>query len=409
MGRRRICVVTGTRAEYGILYWPLRAIQDDPELELQLIVTGMHLAPEFGSTHRVITADGFQIDARVDMLLAGDTPAATGKSIGLGVIGFAAALERLAPDILFIPGDRFEILAAAQAAVVARIPLAHLAGGDTTEGAFDESIRHALTKMSHIHFVTNEAAARRVRQMGENPAHIHNVGSPGIDYIKRLQLADREELTAALGLRFRGQNLLITFHPATLSGDSGAQFQELLAALDQLGPEVGLIFTRPNADSDGRLLIEILDRYAESRANVTVFTSLGQRNYLSMVAQVDAVVGNSSSGLYEVPSFGKPTVNIGDRQQGRLQSTSVINVSPVCNAIHKALLTALQLDCSGALNPYGDGESSARIIRVLKDIPDPGALLKKHFFELPSLHAGADLHHSAVNEPPAVKYHAARS
>jgi UDP-hydrolysing UDP-N-acetyl-D-glucosamine 2-epimerase len=380
---RKICVVTGSRAEYGLLYWPMKEIQADPELQLQVVATGMHLSPEFGLTYRTIEADGFPIDAKVEMLLSSDTPVGVAKSMGLGVMGFADALDRLRPDMLLLLGDRYEIFAAAQAALVARVPVAHIAGGDVTEGAFDEAIRHSISKMAHLHFVTNEAAARRVRQLGENPGHIFNVGSPGIDAIKRLTLLDRGGLEQALDFRFRERNLLVTFHPVTLDAQSAeTQFRALLAALDGLGPEIGILFTKPNADTDGRAIAQLMEEYVAARPNARAYTSLGQLRYLSAMSQVDAVVGNSSSGLYEAPSFKKPTVNIGDRQKGRLQAASVINCEPEAEAIGKAILDALVLDCSGAVNPYGDGESSRRIREHLKQVAEPGGLLKKHFFDL---------------------------
>ncbi len=384
MSRKNICVVTGGRAEYGILYWLLRTIRDDHDLALQIIATGMHLSPEFGSTYKVIEADGFTIDAKVEMLLSSDTPVGITKSIGLGVIGFADALERLKPDILVLVGDRFEILAAAQAALIARIPIAHIAGGDTTEGAFDEAIRHSITKMSHLHFVTNELAMQRVRQLGENPDYIFNVGSPGIDYIKRLHLMDRTALQEVLGFHFRQKNLLITFHPTTLDlQPTSEQFKALLDALDLIGNEVGMIFTMPNADTEGRVIIRLIEDYSLSRPNVRAYKSLGQKLYLSTVAQVDAVVGNSSSGLYEVPSLGKPTVNIGDRQKGRLQADSVLNCAPHKEAILEAIREAFQKDCSHVVNPYGDGHSSSKIVAILKRPFIFNDLLKKHFFDAP--------------------------
>jgi UDP-hydrolysing UDP-N-acetyl-D-glucosamine 2-epimerase len=383
MAKRKICVITGSRADYGLLYWLMKEIQTAPELELQLIVTGMHLSPEFGRTYKVIAEDGFAIDAKVEMLLSSDTPAGIAKSIGLGTIGCADALQRLKPEILVLLGDRYEILAAAQAALVARIPLAHIAGGDVTEGAFDEAIRHSITKMAHLHFVTNEQAARRVRQLGENPAHVFNVGSPGLDNIARLKLLDRGELEKTLNFHFRQKNLLVTFHPVTLEKQSAeAQFNALLVALDSLGEEVGILFTKPNADTDGRIIIQLMDSYVTARPHARAYVSLGQLRYLSLMAQVDAVVGNSSSGLYEAPSFRKPTVNIGDRQKGRLQATSVINCPPTAAEIVKAVRQAMTTDCSGTVNPYGDGNSSVRIRDILENIADPAALLKKHFFDL---------------------------
>lgn len=386
MSKRKICVVTGSRAEYGLLQLLMKGIQNDEELVLQVIVTGMHLSPEFGLTYKVIEEDGFTIDAKVEMLLSSDTPVGIAKSIGLGVIGFADALDRLMPDILVLLGDRYEILAAAQAALVARIPIAHIAGGDTTEGAFDEAIRHSITKMSHLHFVTNEIAGKRVRQLGENPANIYNVGSPGIDQVKRLRPLGREELEKSLDFRFRGKNLLVTFHPVTLDCQSAKeQFQSLLDALDMLGPDIGVIFTMPNADTEGRILIQMVEKYVAIHHNAKAYTSLGQLRYLSVLAQIDAVVGNSSSGLYEAPSFKKPTVNIGDRQKGRLQALSVINCTPDAVSIMNAIQKALIKDCSDTLNPYGDGESSPRIVAILKQIPDYNRLLKKHFYDLSGL------------------------
>jgi UDP-N-acetylglucosamine 2-epimerase (non-hydrolysing)/GDP/UDP-N,N'-diacetylbacillosamine 2-epimerase (hydrolysing) len=380
---RKICIVTGTRAEYGLLYWVMKEIQQDPDLELMIIATGMHLSPEFGLTWHVIEEEGFLIDARVEMLLSSDTPVGIAKSIGLGVIGFADALERLQPDILLMLGDRFEIFAAAQAALVARIPLAHIAGGDVTEGAFDEAIRHSITKMAHLHFVTNEQSALRVKQLGECPEHIFTVGNPGLDHLNRLTLLTREELEQTLSFRFRARNLLVTFHPVTLELQSASvQFRELLAAFERLGPEVGLIFTMPNADTDGRILMEMISDFVTKHANATAHKSLGQLRYLSALSHVDAVVGNSSSGLYEAPSFKKPTVNIGDRQKGRLQAISIINCVPEATVIAAAIKAAFALDCSNTINPYGDGESSSRIVSVLKRIGAPTSLLKKRFHEV---------------------------
>lgn len=382
MSRRKICVVTGSRAEYGLLYPLMKAVQGDPELQLQVVATGMHLSPEFGLTFRAIEEDGFPIDEKVEMLLSSDTPVGVAKSIGLGVIGFADAMDRLRPDTLVLLGDRFEVLAAAQAAMVAGIPIAHIAGGDSTEGAFDEAIRHSITKMSHLHFATHEESARRLRQLGENPDHIFVVGSPAIDRLKRMTLLERNDLERELGFRFRKRNLLVTFHPPTLDAQPAeAQFRELLATLEALGAEVGLIFTRPNADPDGRALIRMIDAFVAGRPNAAVYTNLGQRLYFSVISQVDAVVGNSSSGVYEVPSLGKPTVNIGDRQRGRPQAASVINCDPEAAGITRAIREAFGKDCSAVRNPYGDGESSSRILAVLKKVRDPKGLLKKRFFE----------------------------
>jgi UDP-hydrolysing UDP-N-acetyl-D-glucosamine 2-epimerase len=296
MSKRKICIVTGTRADYGLLYWLMKEVQADPDLELQIIATGMHLAPEFGLTYRVVETDGFVIDAKVEMLLASDTAVGITKSMGLAVISFADVLNNLTPDLLVLLGDRFEILAAAQAALVACIPVAHLFGGDTTEGAFDEAIRHSITKMAHLHFVSNEISAARVRQLGENPAHVYNFGSTGIDQIMLLERLNREEIQEQTGYTFQQRNLLVTFHPATLDKTSPKQqFRELLDALDLLGSDVGVIFTYPNADPDGRSLIPMIDSFVECHPQTKAYASLGQLRYLSVMAQVDAVVGNSSS------------------------------------------------------------------------------------------------------------------
>jgi UDP-hydrolysing UDP-N-acetyl-D-glucosamine 2-epimerase len=349
-------------------------------VELQLIVTGMHLSPEFGLTVGEIEKDGFVVARRVEMLLSSDTPGGVAKSIGLGVIGMSDALEQLEPDVVLVLGDRFEILAAVQACLVHNVPVAHIAGGDTTEGAFDESMRHAITKMAHVHFVTNELSARRVRQLGEEPARVHVVGSPGLDSLRRQPLLERDALEQVLGARLGERNLLVTFHPVTLRDDHGErQFAELLAALDSLD-DVDFWFTRPNADTGGRTLAAMLDQWAQRQdARAHVYASLGQLRYLSLMAQVDAVVGNSSSGLYEAPSLGIATVNIGDRQQGRLAADSVLHSEAERTAIRETIARALVLDCSAVVNPYGDGRASARIVAVLRALPPAADLVRKRF------------------------------
>ena len=359
----------------------LHDLRAAPGIALQLIATGMHLSPEFGLTVKEIERDGFLIARRVEMLLSSDTPGGVAKSIGLGVIGMSDALEQLRPDLVLVLGDRFEILAAVQACLIHNIPVAHIAGGDTTEGAFDESIRHAITKMSHLHFVTNELSAQRVRQLGEDPRHVHVVGNPGLDHLVRLKLLDRKALGESLGAPLAKRNLLITFHPVTLEpGESERQFGELLDALDTLGDDTALWFTRPNADTGGRALSAALDAWAAPRSGrAHVHSSLGQLRYLSLMAQVDAVVGNSSSGLYEAPSFRVPTVNIGDRQRGRLSTASVVNCAPEREAIEAAIARALTLDCTAVVSPYGDGHAAARIVAALADLPPRADLLKKHF------------------------------
>lgn len=388
---RRICVVTGTRAEYGLLRWLMRDIADDPELSLLVIATCMHLAPEFGETYREIEADGFVIDRKVEMLLSGDTPSAIGKSIGLGVIGFADAFQSLSPDLVVVLGDRFEILAAVSAALVARIPVAHLHGGELTEGAVDDAIRHAITKMSQVHFVATEAYRQRVIQLGETPGRVHCVGGLGVDAIMRQPRLSREALEASLDFRFRERNLLVTFHPATLDTASpAAQMAELLAALAPLD-DVGLLFTLPNADAGGRELTRQVQAFVAGRSNARAFASLGQQRYLSCMALVDGVVGNSSSGLLEAPSFHVGTVNIGSRQQGRAQASSVINSEVDRKAIGEALVTLFSAEYRGKLynvvNPYGNGGASTRIVAEIKRL-ELDELVKKTFYDLPTVTGG---------------------
>jgi len=382
---RKICIITGTRAEYGLLRWVMQGIKDDPELTLQIIATGMHLSPEFGLTYQAIEQDGFRIDRKVEMLTSSDTAVGIAKSMGLGMIGFADALHELQPDLIVVLGDRFEIFAAVSAALVARIPVAHLHGGEATEGLIDESIRHAITKMSHLHFVAAEAYRQRVIQLGEQPDHVFLVGGLGIDIIKRLQLLDRDALEATLDFKLGTKNLLITFHPVTLETATAAnQMEELLAALAVL-KDTKLIFTLPNADTDGRALIKIVEHFVTQYPNARAYTSLGQLRYLSCVSQVDGVIGNSSSGLTEVPSFKKGTVNIGDRQRGRLQAASIINCEPsresIAAALSKLYSTNFQAGLSRVINPYGEGGASTAIISEIKSAALDG-LLKKRFYDL---------------------------
>lgn len=383
--KRKICVITGTRAEYGLLRWVMQGIKDDPALTLQIIATGMHLSPEFGLTYQAIEHDGFQIDHKVEMLTSSDTSVGIAKSMGLGMIGFADALAQLQPDIIVVLGDRFEIFAAVSAALVARIPVAHLHGGETTEGAFDEALRHSITKMSHLHFVAAEAYQRRVIQLGESPECVFLVGGLGIDNIKRLALLDRSELEKALDFKLAAKNLLITFHPVTLEKATAVeQIQILLVALAEL-KNTHLIFTLPNADTDGRGVIKMVEQFVAKNPNARSYTSLGQLRYLSCIAQVDGVIGNSSSGLIEAPSFKKGTINIGDRQRGRLQANSVINCEPTLQNIRFALDQLYSYEFQASLpsvkNPYGEGGASEKIVDTLKYY-DLSNLLKKKFHDL---------------------------
>jgi len=390
--KRRICVVTGSRAEYGLLYWLMKEIQVSPDMDLQVVVTGMHLSPEFGLTYRTIEEDGFRIDAKVEMLLSSDTPVGIAKSIGLGTIGFADAFERLKPDIVVLLGDRFEIFSAAQAALVARIPVAHLHGGESTEGAIDEAFRHAITKMAHLHFTATEEYRARVIQLGEDPQRVFCVGAAALDNIRRLSLLGRPELEEVLGFHLGTKNLLVTFHPATQEADTaGYQFGELLAALDDFA-DVRLIFTLPNADTGGRVVRAMIEDYVAARSERAVaYTSLGHLRYLSAMQFVDAVVGNSSSGLIEAPSFRIGTINIGDRQRGRIKAASVIDCEPTQQSIGEALRRLYSADFQGPLrqitNPYGEDPVAGRIVRVLADYPLDG-ILKKTFHTQPQAGTG---------------------
>lgn len=382
---KKVCVVTGARAEYGILRWVLEGIKESLVLELQIVATGMHLSPEFGLTVKEIEADGFLINRRVEMLLSSDTPVGITKSLGLGIIGFADALKDLDPDILLIAGDRFEIFAVASAAMIARVPIAHLHGGETTEGAFDEAIRHSITKMSHLHFVAAEAYRERVIQLGEQPENVFCVGAPGLDNISNLQLLNRKDLEEALDFRFGKRNLLVTFHPVTLEDSTSArQMDELLAALSIL-EDTHLIFTLPNADTEGRILIRKIQDYCAGHSHARAYTSLGQLRYLSCIQYVDGVVGNSSSALIEVPCFRKGTVNIGDRQNGRIKASSVIDCIPEQGAILQAIQQLYSKDFQALLanmvNPYGEGGASEAIVKALEVQPLEG-LLKKKFYNI---------------------------
>jgi len=377
-----ICVVTGSRAEYGLLRPVIRAIAASEQLELRLLVTGMHLSARYGETWRGIVEDGYGIDSKVPMLVDDDSALGISRSMGAGIAGIASALQELAPDLMLVLGDRFEVLAAVQAALIARVPVAHLCGGDVTEGAWDDSIRHAVTKMSHLHFPSHVDAGARILQMGEDPAAVHVVGSPGIDSIQQLSLLDRDALSQVLDFRLCDRNLLITYHPETLDSAQPAQrFVELLTALEGFCPQTGLLFTMPNADAGGHQLFSQVERFVADRENARVWVSMGQLRYLSAMSQVDAVVGNSSSGLYEAPSLGTPTVNIGGRQDGRPRATSVIDCDPQRDAIEAAIQSALERDCDGVVNPYGDGRSAARIVSVLESVGDFAGLVRKRFVD----------------------------
>ncbi len=381
---RKICVVTGSRAEYGLLYWLLKKIEGDPDLNLQLVVTGMHLSPHFGHTYQQIEADGFEVNAKVDMLLSADSAVGITKSLGLGTIGFADVFEQLAPDMVIVLGDRFEILAAAQAALLARIPVAHIHGGETSEGAYDENIRHAISKMAQWHFVAAEQYRQRVIQLGEAPQRVFNVGAPGLDHLKYSELLSREDLERFFKMDLRGPLLLVTYHPVTL-GDCSPEvsMEELLCALREFD-DASVIFTYPNADTGGRVIRQLIERFiSDYPERMRGYESLGQQRYLSVMSHSDVIIGNSSSGLIEAPALKKATVNIGDRQKGRLKATSIIDATERHREIAVAIRRALSLEFREQLaqtkSLYGCGDASAKILQILKTkLPD----IQKPFFDI---------------------------
>lgn len=384
---RKICIVTGSRADYGLMYWLLHALKEDPQVCLQVVVTGMHLSPEFGMTVRVIEEDGFHIDERIEMLLSSDTPVAITKSVGLATISFADTWERLKPDLVIVLGDRFEILAAAQAAVIARIPIAHLHGGERTEGAIDEAIRHTITKMSYLHFVATDEYRNRVIQMGENPERVFNFGALGLDNIRRLSFMTRNELEANLGMSLDSPLFLITYHPVTLLESSSERaFGEILKALESF-PTGSFIFTGSNADTEGRCLGKMIAKFVSEHSDrAKYFINLGQKRYLSLLREVDAVIGNSSSALIEAPALCKPSVNIGDRQKGRFRAISVIDCPEesenIRAAIEQALSKEFRFTTKSMVHPFGKGCPSESIHKIIKSYPLHKGL-QKAFFDLP--------------------------
>jgi len=370
---RKICVATGSRAEYGLLRWVMQRIKDDSELTLQIIATGMHMSPEFGLTYKEIEQDGFVIDRKVEMLLSADTPVGIAKSMGLGLIGFSDALESLAPDILVLLGDRFEVFSVASAATVLRIPIAHLHGGEITAGSIDDIFRHAISKMSHVHFTATEEYRKRVIQLGECPDRVINSGAPGLENIYRLELLEKEELEKKLMLSFGECCLLVGFHPETTAPGQNANYlKALFSVLDELN-DAKLIFTRSNSDVEGRLVNQLVDDYvSRNRHKAAVYTTLGQRVFLSTLKHVNGIVGNSSSGIIEAPSLNTGTINIGYRQHGRVRAESVIDCEPDTASIKQAFEKLFSPQFSKIIektkNPYGGGNVSEIIVDYLKEI-----------------------------------------
>jgi GDP/UDP-N,N'-diacetylbacillosamine 2-epimerase (hydrolysing) len=385
MNKRKICIVTGSRAEYGLLYWLIKEVKADKDLKLQLIVTGMHLSSEFGLTYKEIEKE-FKIDKKINMHLSSDTSIGITRSMGIAQISFSKTYNELKPDIIVVLGDRYEIFVAVSSAMISKIPIAHIHGGESTEGSIDEAIRHCITKMSHLHFTANEKYSKRVIQLGEKPSKVFNVGGVGIENIKRLKLLSKVELEKLINFKLNIKNILVTFHPVTLENKTSKKhFQELLDTIDEL-ENTNIIFTKANSDADGKIINQMIDQYVKKNSDKSMSaTSLGQLNYLSVLKYIDFVIGNSSSGLHEAPSFKIGTINIGDRQKGRIKSKSVVDCLPNKKSIKKAIKIIYSNKFQNLLknvkNPYGNGSASKKIVKVLKTIKLDN-ILKKTFFDI---------------------------
>ena len=385
MRKRKVCIVTGSRAEYGLLYWLIKEVEADKNLKLQLIATGMHLSSEFGLTYKEIEKD-FKIDKKIDMHLSSDTSIGISKSMSIAQTSFAKAYIELKPDIVVVLGDRYEIFSAVSSAMISRIPIAHLHGGEATEGSIDEAIRHCITKMSHLHFTATEEYSKRVIQLGEDSKRVFNVGGAGIENIKRLKLLTKVKFEKSINFKLKKKNVLVTFHPVTLEiKTSKKHFQELLNSIDEL-EDTNIIFTKANSDADGKIINQMIDKYISKNLDKSIgVASLGQLNYLSALQYVDFVIGNSSSGLLEVPSFRIGTINIGDRQNGRIKADSVVDCLPNKKSIKKAIKIVyskkFQKFLKDVKNPYGDECASKKIIKVLKSVKLEN-ILKKTFFDI---------------------------
>ena len=382
---RKICIITGSRAEYGLLRWVMQGIKDHPDLTLQLIVTGMHLSKDFGMTIDEIENDGFEVNDKIDILSYADTSLGISQSMADALLGFAKAFYRLKPDLVLVLGDRFEVFSAATSAHVARIPIAHIHGGESTEGLIDEAFRHSITKMSQIHFVAAKEYRQRVIQLGENPEKVFLVGGLGIDGINNLKLLDKEMLENKLDFKFGTKNLLVTFHPVTLENLTAKnQMKELLLALSEL-KDTKIIFTMPNSDAESKVISQLIQDFVQRNPNTKAYYSLGQQKYFSTIMHVDGVIGNSSSGLLEVPSFKKPTVDIGDRQRGRIKAKSVISCAPKAEDIGRAIKKLYSSNFQDTLqeveSPFGKGGASQKILTILESV-NLEDLLKKEFYNL---------------------------
>lgn len=382
----KILIATGTRAEYGLLKPLMTAIKKEPNWHLQILVTGAHLSPEFGLTYKEIEKDNFTIDRKVEMLLSADTPTSIIKSMGIAMIGYSDALDDLSPDLIIILGDRYEMLALSSSALIYNIPIVHLHGGEITEGAYDDAIRHSITKMSHLHFASTREYMNRIIQLGEDPKNVYDVGAIGLDSIKNLELLDKQALEHNLDIKFKKYNYQVTFHPSTLDIESPErQFEMLLRAIDKQEDSF-FIFTKSNADTGGRIINEMIDTYvAQNEKKAKAFSSLGNLRFLSVVKVCDAIVGNSSSGILEAPSLQTVTINIGDRQKGRIQAKSIINVKVDENEINEAFIKVsskeLNSDPEFFFNPYGDGNTTEKIIEILQSV-DIKKFRTKKFYDL---------------------------
>lgn len=383
---KTITVLTATRAEYGLLSPIIHKLKTCNEFKVKIVVTGSHLSSEFGLTYREILADGYEIDKKIEILLSSDTPASISKSMGLAMIGFADYFEEHRPDALLVLGDRYETLAVCCAAMNARIPIIHLYGGETTEGAVDEAIRHAITKISYLHLTSTEEYRRRVIQLGEEPERVFAVGSIGIENILKKSLLSKEDLEKSLNFDLNDPYAVVTFHPVTLEGDSAEkQFEQVLGALSR-NRDLKYIITKANADSNGRIINHMIDEYAVHYPNVYAIESLGVVRYLSALKYADMAIGNSSSGLVEVPSFGIPTVNIGERQKGRLRAKSIIDCEPdteaICTAMEQAKSREFREYCRIVSNPYGDGNTSGKVVVAVRRMLNGTVELKKKFYDI---------------------------
>ncbi len=382
---KRVCLFTGSRSEFGLLEPLCRVIREDPELELTILASGMHLSPAFGETWREIEEAGYVVDEKVPMLLDSDSGLGLAQSVGVGTMGLASALERLAPEVVICMGDRFELLALGSACTLLGIPLAHISGGEITEGAMDDAIRHAMTKLSHLHYVANQEFARRVRQMGEEPWRVEVSGEPGLDYLRNAELMSRDELEEYIGLDLTRPTALVTFHPVTRqAGGEVFQVDELIRALEQA--DLQYVITHPNADQGHHEITERLRRFAAADpAKRRMFISLGRRRYTSLLKQVRLMIGNSSSGLVESPSFNLPAVNIGDRQAGRPQAANVFQTGYREQDILAGIQKALAYEGETPVNPFGDGRACQRIKSHLKEALAQRSreeLLRKRFHDL---------------------------